>query len=117
MQAVDDVGEALLGRQAARRRGRTRPSRRVERGRERALDRAEHLGLVAERRAEVVAAAASANADGTTIASAALDQAPLVQREPGGVGGGLGPRAAAAVEPHAGQRVAAVAARAVLAAA
>ena len=54
----------------------------------------------------------SANALGTTIASACVGQAPLVQRQRGGVGDRLGARAAA-VEAEPGARVAAVAAGAV----
>ena len=55
----------------------------------------------------------SANSLGTMQASAASVDPPLPQREPGAVGGRLGARAAAAVQPHARARVAPVAARAV----
>ena len=52
---LDDVGEALLGRQAPGGEDVLAGIRRRRR-RERPLDRAEHLGLVADRRAEILQA-------------------------------------------------------------
>ena len=69
-----------------------------------------------QRRAELAQALRARSALGTTTASACGGQAPLPERQRGGVDGGLG-AGPAAVQAHAGQRVAAVAARAVLAAA
>ena len=109
----DRVGEALLGRQPA-------GGERVAAGgggrarRERALDRRDHPCAAAERRAEREQAVEREPARDDERVDR-VRQPPLPQRQRRAVDQRLRARAAA-VQPHAGQRVAAVAARAVRAA-
>ena len=110
----DGVGEPLLGRQAPGREGEAARGR--GRGqRELPLDRRDHVGAVAQRGAERAQAAERERArDDEGVGS--IGEPPLLQRQPRGVDGRLGARAAAAVQPHARSGVAAVTARAVRAA-
>ena len=110
-RGVDRVGEALLGRQPA---GGERepPSAAVERDRDVALHGADHLRAVAERRAQLAEPGERELARDDERVDAARRAGAATARA-GAVGDRLGPRAAAAVQPHPRERVAAVAARAV----